>query len=132
MIGPFRGDTPGRASLEVDTPVEAHMSLNWDASATWRPIVHRDHTYCWKPAKAGKRDFVDLGQALGPADWAVAYGYATIESAEDQETTLRCGSDDAVRIWLNGRVVHSHEVGRLRRRQRRGADPPAGGQTCCW
>ena len=29
-----------------------------------------------------------------------------------RDAELRCGSDDGIRIWLNGKLVHDHEVRR--------------------
>ena len=36
----------------------------------------------------------------------VVYGSVTLESPREQETTMLAGSDDEVKIWLNGEVVH--------------------------
>jgi hypothetical protein len=55
---------------------------------------------------------VSLDRAIGSAEWSAAYGYAEVESVHAQEVVLRCGSDDGIRIWLNGRLVHSHETQR--------------------
>ena len=55
---------------------------------------------------------MNLGRELGKVEFCVGYAYAEIESVHPRQTVLRCGSDDGIRVWLNGRVVHSHEVGR--------------------
>ena len=36
----------------------------------------------------------------------VVYGSATLNSPRKQETTMLVGSDDGVKVWLNGEVVH--------------------------
>jgi hypothetical protein len=46
------------------------------------------------------------------AEWSVAYAYTEVEIVHARETVLRCGSDDGIRIWLNGEQIHSREVGR--------------------
>ena len=42
----------------------------------------------------------------------VVYGSVTLESPREQETTMLAGSDDEVKIWLNGEVVHYNPVTR--------------------
>ena len=42
----------------------------------------------------------------------VVYGSVTLESPLEQETTMLAGSDDEVKIWLNGEVVHYNPVTR--------------------
>jgi len=43
--------------------------------------------------------------ALGNGSDVVSYAYTEIESAEDRSATLRLGSDDTLRVWLNGDKV---------------------------
>lgn len=38
------------------------------------------------------------------------YGYTTIISPDRRNVMLRAGSDDAIKIWLNGKVVHNNPV----------------------
>ena len=40
----------------------------------------------------------------------VVYGSATLNSPRKQETTMLVGSDDGVKVWLNGEVVHYNPV----------------------
>ena len=40
----------------------------------------------------------------------VVYGSVTLESPREQETTMLAGSDDEVKVWLNGEVVHYNPV----------------------
>jgi dienelactone hydrolase len=60
------------------------------------------------------RDVVDFNTALRgrPTTNVVAYGYATVNAEEAGEALLAVGSDDGVRIWLNGDLVHDHLVAR--------------------
>lgn len=46
-------------------------------------------------------------------DWfQVAYAWAQIDMPEEQSGVLSIGSDDHVKVWLNGELVHEHwEVG---------------------
>ena len=42
----------------------------------------------------------------------VVYGSVTLDSPREQETTMLVGSDDEVKVWLNGEVVHYNPVTR--------------------
>ena len=42
----------------------------------------------------------------------IVYGSISLESPRDQETTMLVGSDDAVKVWLNGKLVHQALVDR--------------------
>ena len=42
----------------------------------------------------------------------VVYGSLTLDSPRKQETTMLVGSDDGVKVWLNGEVVHYNPVQR--------------------
>ena len=42
----------------------------------------------------------------------VVYGSVTLDSPHEQETTMLVGSDDEVKVWLNGEVVHYNPVTR--------------------
>ena len=42
----------------------------------------------------------------------VVYGSLTLDSPRKQETTMLVGSDDGVKVWLNGEVVHYNPVER--------------------
>jgi alpha-galactosidase len=70
------------------------------------------HTTGWESAVANKKGFVNLVSVLGQHNNAVAYAYVQIESIHQRETVLKCGSDDGIKIWLNGKVVHDHNIGR--------------------
>ena len=42
----------------------------------------------------------------------VVYGSVTLNSSKKQETTMLVGSDDAVKVWLNGEMVHYNPIKR--------------------
>jgi CubicO group peptidase (beta-lactamase class C family) len=55
---------------------------------------------------------IDLIKALGKHDFAVGYAAATIEAPDEESRVVGLGSDDAVRVWLNGELVHEHSAPR--------------------
>jgi hypothetical protein len=113
VLGPFRSDTPGRVRLDMLTEFERTVAERGhgviDRAAKYKA---GDEQLAWKPAKADERGMVNLSDTIGAADYAVAYAYAEVNSATPRQAELRCGSDDGIRIWLNGRQIHSLEIGR--------------------
>ena len=61
---------------------------------------------------ASHNDSIDLAEVLGPHDFAVAYAAATLESPEPKTQLVGLGSDDGVRVWLNGKLVHENSTPR--------------------
>ena len=48
----------------------------------------------------------------GDIDHHVAYGFIILDSPREQNTRMYVGSDDGVRVWLNGIMVHNHPFNR--------------------
>ena len=54
-----------------------------------------------------------LGWGFGEEVYGhVVYGSVTLNSSKKQETTMLVGSDDAVKVWLNGELVHYNPITR--------------------
>ena len=52
------------------------------------------------------------GLGVGDIDNHVAYGSVALNSPREQNTTMLVGSDDAVKVWLNGELVHYNPIDR--------------------
>ncbi len=66
----------------------------------------------WRPAGQGtvsKTGLVDLNKTMA-GDERVAYLKTQITSERDQPAQLEIGSDDGVKVWLNGKVVDASNV----------------------
>ncbi len=100
VAGPFKVKHPGKINLAMPTPVHERSGL---------PDLKKGN---WTRVKANNRGIVDLDKVLGRHEWAFAYGYAEIESVHARDAILTCGSDDGIKIWLNGKVVHANETRR--------------------
>ena len=53
-----------------------------------------------------------IGFGKGDIEHHVAYGLISVESPREQQTRVFVGSDDAVKVWLNGELVHEEHVNR--------------------
>jgi hypothetical protein len=68
----------------------------------------------WRPVSApasGKPGLVEMDKIFGGND-RVAYLKTRLASAKEQEAVLELGSDDGVKVWLNGQVVHANNATR--------------------
>ncbi len=63
--------------------------------------------YEWRAVRSGG-DIVDLFESFGPKPYVGAYAWAQVEMAEETSAVLGIGSDDAVKVWLNGKLVHEN------------------------
>lgn len=58
-------------------------------------------------------EVVDLDAFYGSPDQCVAYAVAYVHSENDVENcVLLCGSDDFIRVWVNGKMVHTYNEAR--------------------
>ncbi len=55
---------------------------------------------------------IGLGQGNDIIDYHVAYGSISLDSPREQNTTMYAGSDDSVKVWLNGVLVHNNPAQR--------------------
>jgi alpha-galactosidase len=112
VIGPFESGKANQISLDFKTPVDDDIAKRTDGSLdTTATYKAGGKTLKWKKATASKKNgFVDFSKEIGPVEWCVGYAYAELESIHAREAVLRCGSDDGIKIWINGKVVHKNET----------------------
>jgi hypothetical protein len=68
-------------------------------------------TYQWEYLNS-EDEIVDLDKQYNGVDFAIAYACADITMANPEKVLLGIGSDDGVKIWLNGKLVHQNWVAR--------------------
>src|SRR5262249_26234307 len=52
---------------------------------------------------------VDLNEAVGKLKGAVVYAHAAVSSETERPVELRAASNNAVRLWLNGKEIYFRE-----------------------
>src|SRR5690606_27287223 len=101
-------------------------SFEWDSDEAWnaafigepnvdfaKEVKSADRVLEWKDVNAeNSMAHVDLMGLVGQRDRAFAYAYAEVISPKAQPAQLRMGSDDGVRAWVNGEMVHDNNVDR--------------------
>jgi CubicO group peptidase (beta-lactamase class C family) len=65
----------------------------------------------WQPISF-KDDVVDLDSFYNRKDYVYAYALAEIKAATSTNVLLAAGSDDGIKIWLNGKLVHDNWIPR--------------------
>ena len=99
VIGPFPEDLQTSYSPEKNTDPGPGVAA--DESTAQAPLV-------WKRLPADAQGFVDLGALYGNAEHISAYVLLRVYSPEKQQLALLCGSDDFIRVWLNGKQIHEY------------------------
>ncbi|MCD6506872.1 hypothetical protein J7M22_09645 [Candidatus Poribacteria bacterium] len=73
-----------------------------------------DPRFDWKVIKsdAANNHIVDFQRAdiFGAHDFITAYMYLYIISDEDRRVDMWFGSDDSIKVWVNGKVIHNNPV----------------------
>ena len=107
LVGPFHAadmdDLPTVYPPETETaPAKGYKGKN-GAGVGWRTF------------KAGDSGYIRLDDLIRPNEQAIVYGLAYVLSPDDRDATLLLGSDDGVRVWINGEIVHTNPVYRAAR-----------------
>lgn len=75
------------------------------------PLVVDGKQYPWQLLKQ-TGDIIDLDVHYPGTDFAAAFALAEIKSDKEVKTFLSVGSDDGIRIWHNGKLIHDNWIGR--------------------
>jgi hypothetical protein len=102
LLGPF--DNTGEKGFGKVYQPEQAVTLAAPVKGKNDVMMH------WKEHRtADPFGLVDLNKILGKQMAAVAYAYTVIDSALEQPVEIRTGSDNALRIFLNGKQIFFRE-----------------------
>jgi len=98
IAGPFQlGNKKGHELFNIDFPAEKDGSKGIP----------------WKPLPQGiQEDHIDLNLATGGGDHRVVYLRTLLLSPIEQNARLDIGSDDGIKVWVNGQLVHANNASR--------------------
>ena len=109
LLGPFY--TLKRHDLDQDFLLKHGGEANIQPSQEQEFHNSRNQVLKWHPI-SGKKQIINLIEEIGRLDDVTAYAFRQIESDKDQYVELGLGSDDSVKVWINGQVVHQYQEGR--------------------
>jgi hypothetical protein len=108
LLGPF--DNTDRAGFDTAYPPEAGVDLAASYTGADGGAIR------WEAYELGKTGYVDLTRAIRPDDVpGVAYAYRTIEADVDKTIQVSMGTNDGVKLWLNGELLLSSKASRVAR-----------------
>lgn len=103
LIGPF--DNAGEKGFDVAYPPETEINPSAKyPGKEGKEVGWIDHT------TTDKHGVVDLNAALGKSKGAAAYAYAVFRAAKSGPVDIRIGSNNAVKVWINGKLCDSRRV----------------------
>jgi hypothetical protein len=103
VIGPFPSSGANGAFDTVFSPEEGiHLTEQLDDRGRRRQW--REHE------TLAENGMVDFEKIFRRTENVLAYAYTELEAAEAMDVLLKIGSDDGVKVFLNGEVIHSKPV----------------------
>jgi hypothetical protein len=101
VIGPFNG--PEYKTFATVFPPEREIKLDATYNAQAGRVSWRSHR------TLDEFGTVDLVKAVAATDDAAAYAFTVMESPRARDAQIRCGADDNIQVWLNGKRVFAKE-----------------------
>jgi len=122
VIAPTDGMSGSKAAAsrrdflsEISDGEVTELTIATEGAVAGEPVGNKVWTV-GKLSRRGGNNINDMVNAtalgVGDINYHVAYGSITLESLSQQRTKMFVGSGDAVKVWLNGVVVHSKSVDR--------------------
>jgi HEAT repeat protein len=89
------------------------MHLNGTKVDTTATYLSAGKTIGWKKyATNDPGGIVDMSSAIAPESNVAGYGLATVSVPASIDAVARMGSDDGIKLWVNGAAVHENAVDR--------------------
>jgi len=109
VVGPF--DNERGRGFKTAYPPEADLAQGPALDATY---PGKEAAVTWRPTPPGapRRGIVDLDALCYPADQALAYALTYVHVERPTRVALRLGSDEAVKLWANERLLLSRDLRR--------------------
>ncbi len=102
LIGPF--PAADMNDLQTVYPPERETDL------TKKYKGKNDVEIGWRTIQAGPTGYIRLDELIKPNEQVLAYGLVYVFSPDDRQASVLLGSDDGVRVWVNGELVHTNPV----------------------
>jgi CubicO group peptidase (beta-lactamase class C family) len=115
VLGPLSiSDKPGEPVPETIKSAfdkDLFTSVVIDKKKPLQPVESGGKSYAWKYITS-PGDTIKLNKILGDTNFVICYALAEIVVPEPVTVLFGLGSDDGVKLWLNGKEVHSNYIAR--------------------
>ena len=121
MIAPTEYLQGGARSIDVDSLAAASSGIVTEAEVATNGAAEGDEVgnFVWTPGEISSTEgdinecLNRIGMTTGDVNDHSAYALFSLPSDADRTgVTMYVGSDDAIKVWLNGEVVHKNAVNR--------------------
>lgn len=102
VIGPF--DNTDEKGFDVVYPPETELNAAAEYEGKHGKVAWKDYVI---PDPMGTLDF---NKALEEEKFVFGYAWAEFESDAEREAQIRIASFNALKVWLNGRLIDEHNV----------------------
>lgn len=115
ILGPVKinetGTTPDEAAQRTffDTDILTHVVIQTNKVLQKTKIANTE--YGWKSVKS-EGNIVDFIKLIGPFNYSSAYALAEIKMESPATFLVGVGSDDGVKIFINGELIHHNWTAR--------------------
>ena len=104
VIGPF--DNSGRKGFDKVFPPEVNVDTTKVYSGK------KDQQVKWEKYENERSGYIDFVKIFPSADEAVGYAYRIIEVENSSNLKIGIGSNDGVKLWVNGQLIHNNKTSR--------------------
>lgn len=102
IIGPF--DNSNENGLSTIYPPESEFDINKTYTG------NKNQSVKWKSYINQESGYIDFTKIFHPSENGVVYVSRNFKMDEDKSMKIGVGSNDGVRMWLNGKLVLDHKV----------------------
>ena len=97
VIGPFPKTDVNTTTLPSLNPSETHKGVD-------------DKTIRWREAAAQPNGMLNFRSKIGMNARGIGYAFTYVYAPKAVDTVLLLGSDETVKVWLNGTEIHQNRI----------------------
>jgi len=112
---------PVKVSISRSNPSSDEQKAAFDKDPFTEVQIHHNNPvskvmidkteYLWRSVKSDN-DIVDLVKLFGQVNYTIGYAVAEIKMDAPSKVVIGVGSDDGIKIFLNGKLIHSNWIAR--------------------
>ncbi len=106
VCGPFPSETGQGIDVDYLQDEGGEVYIKPSIKTSHRSASVSSGKVRWQAAKADDNGKLDFKEILQPNQRNVAYAYAVIVSKDKKAALLKTGSNDRLKVWLNGKLIH--------------------------